>query len=106
MSRGCAELLHCIESGLWPQSFRNASCKNVATDVGYNCENSAFGGAVSGRPVLGKPWFTRHNQIVDWRRQRLRMTVYGKSLEIDASMDRQCHPSHYQNLSDAVEKGD
>jgi hypothetical protein len=57
--------------------------------------------------VLGKPWFNRHNPILDWRRHRLRMTVDGKSVEIDASMDPQCQgvPFHYQNLSDAVESG-
>jgi hypothetical protein len=40
--------------------------------------------------ILGKPWFTRHNPIVDWRLHRLRMTVDGKSVEIDASLDHQC----------------
>jgi Retroviral aspartyl protease len=45
--------------------------------------------------ILGKPWFTRHNPIVDLRRHRLRMTVDGKSVERDASMDPQCQGSHY-----------
>jgi hypothetical protein len=44
--------------------------------------------------ILVKPWFTRHNPIEDWRRHRLRMTVDGKSVEIDASMDPQCQGSH------------
>jgi Retroviral aspartyl protease len=44
--------------------------------------------------ILGKTWFTRHNPIVDWRRHRLRMTVDGRYVEIDASMDPQCHGSH------------
>jgi Retroviral aspartyl protease len=44
--------------------------------------------------VLGKPWFTRHNPIVDWRRYRLRMTLDGKSVEIDAAMDPHCQGSH------------
>ena len=39
--------------------------------------------------ILGKPWFTRHNPIVDWRQHRLRITVDGKSVEIDASLDPQ-----------------
>jgi hypothetical protein len=39
--------------------------------------------------ILGKPWFTRHNPIVDWRRHRLRMTVNGESAEIDVSWDPQ-----------------
>jgi Retroviral aspartyl protease len=45
--------------------------------------------------ILGKPWFTRHNPIVDWRRHRLRMTVDGKSVAIDASLDPQCQGSHH-----------
>jgi hypothetical protein len=44
--------------------------------------------------ILVKPWFTRHNPIVDWRRHRLRMTVDGKSVEIDACLDPQCQRSH------------
>jgi hypothetical protein len=44
--------------------------------------------------ILGNPWFTRHNPIVDWRRHRLRMTVDGKSVEIDTSMDPQCQGSN------------
>jgi hypothetical protein len=37
--------------------------------------------------ILGKPCLTRNDPIVDLRRHRLRMTVAGKSVEIDASMD-------------------
>jgi hypothetical protein len=44
--------------------------------------------------VLGKTWFTRHNPIVDWRRNQLRMTVDGKYVEIDALMDPQCQGSY------------
>jgi hypothetical protein len=44
--------------------------------------------------ILGKRSFTRHNPIVDWRQHRLRMTVNGKSVEIDASLDPQCEGSH------------
>jgi hypothetical protein len=44
--------------------------------------------------IIGKPWFTRHNPIVDWRQHQLRMTVDGKSVEIDASLDPQCQGSH------------
>jgi hypothetical protein len=51
-------------------------------------------GVASYEGILGKPWFNRHNPIVDWRRHRLRMTVDGKSVEIDASLDPQCQGSH------------
>jgi hypothetical protein len=44
--------------------------------------------------ILGKPWFTRHDPILDWRWHRLKMTVDGKSVEIDASWDPQCQGSH------------
>jgi hypothetical protein len=44
--------------------------------------------------IIGKPWFTRYNPIVDWRRHRLRMTVNGKSVAIDAYLDPLCHGSH------------
>jgi hypothetical protein len=44
--------------------------------------------------ILWKPWFTRHDPIVDWRQHLLRMTVDGKSVEIDASWDPQCQGSH------------
>jgi hypothetical protein len=44
--------------------------------------------------ILEKPWFTRHNPIVDWRRHWLRMTVDGKYVEIDAAMDPQFQGSH------------
>jgi hypothetical protein len=44
--------------------------------------------------ILGKPWFTRHNPIVDWRQHRLRLKLDGESVEIDASLDPQCQGSH------------
>jgi hypothetical protein len=44
--------------------------------------------------ILEKPWFARHNPIVDWRQHRLRLSVNGESVEIDASMDPQCQGSH------------
>jgi hypothetical protein len=44
--------------------------------------------------ILGKPWFTRHNPIVDWRQHRLRLKVDCKSVEIDAPLDPQCQGSH------------
>jgi hypothetical protein len=44
--------------------------------------------------ILGKPWFTRHNPIVDWRQHRLRLNVNGESVEIDASLDPQLQGSH------------
>jgi hypothetical protein len=44
--------------------------------------------------VLGNTWSTRHNPIVDWSLHRLIMTVDGKSVEIDASLDPQCQGSH------------
>ena len=44
--------------------------------------------------ILGKPWFTRHNPIVDWRQHQLRMKVDGESVEIDASLDPQCQGSN------------
>jgi hypothetical protein len=44
--------------------------------------------------ILGKPWFTRHNPIVDWRQHLLRLNVHGESVEIDASLDAQCQRSH------------
>jgi hypothetical protein len=44
--------------------------------------------------ILGKPWFTRHNPIVDWRQHRLRLKLDGESVEIDASMDPQRQGSH------------
>jgi hypothetical protein len=53
--------------------------------------------------ILGKPWFTRHNPIVDWRRHRLRMTVDGNSVEIDASMDPQCQGSHSITIISATQ---
>jgi hypothetical protein len=30
--------------------------------------------------IQGKPWFTRHNAIVDWRQHRLRLKVDGQSV--------------------------
>jgi hypothetical protein len=35
--------------------------------------------------ILGKPWFTRHNPVVDWKRNRLTICVDGISVEVDAS---------------------
>jgi hypothetical protein len=53
--------------------------------------------------ILGKPWFTRHNPIVDWRQNRLRMTVDGESVEIDASLDPQCQGFHAINRISATQ---
>jgi hypothetical protein len=44
--------------------------------------------------IQGKPWFTRHKPIVDWRQNRLRLNINGKSVEIDASLDPQCQGPH------------
>jgi Aspartyl protease len=35
--------------------------------------------------ILGKPWFTRHNPIVDWRRHQLRLVIDGRTVVVDAS---------------------
>jgi hypothetical protein len=34
---------------------------------------------------LGKPWSTRHNPIVDWRRHELRLVIDGRTVVVDAS---------------------
>jgi hypothetical protein len=39
--------------------------------------------------VLGKPWFTRHNPIVDWRLKRINIRVGGKYVEIDTATNPQ-----------------
>jgi hypothetical protein len=39
--------------------------------------------------ILGKPWFTRHNQIVDWRRHELRLVIDGRTVVVDASASPQ-----------------
>jgi hypothetical protein len=39
--------------------------------------------------ILGKPWFTRHNPIVDWRRHELRLVVDGRKVVVDASASPQ-----------------
>ena len=39
--------------------------------------------------ILGKPWFTRHNPIVDWRLNRMKIRVDGKCVEIDATTNPQ-----------------
>jgi hypothetical protein len=35
--------------------------------------------------ILGKPWFTRHNLIVDWRWHELRLVIDGRTVAVDAS---------------------
>jgi hypothetical protein len=35
--------------------------------------------------ILGKPWFTRQNPIVDWRRHELRFVMDGRTVVVDAS---------------------
>jgi hypothetical protein len=39
--------------------------------------------------ILGKPWFTRHNPIVDWRRHELRFVIDGRTVVVDASASPQ-----------------
>jgi hypothetical protein len=39
--------------------------------------------------ILGKPWFTRHNPIVDWRRHQLRFVIDGRTVVVDASASPQ-----------------
>jgi hypothetical protein len=34
--------------------------------------------------ILGKPWFTRQNPIVDWRRHQLRFVIDGRTVVVDA----------------------
>jgi hypothetical protein len=43
--------------------------------------------------ILGKPWFTRHNPIVDWRRHQLRFVIDGRTVVVDASASPQPEPS-------------
>jgi hypothetical protein len=43
--------------------------------------------------ILGKPWFTIHNPIVDWRRHQLRLVIDGRTVVVDASASPQCEPS-------------
>ena len=43
--------------------------------------------------ILGKPWFTRHNPIVDWRRHQLRLVIDGRTVVVDASASPQRKPS-------------
>ena len=43
--------------------------------------------------ILGKPWFTRHNPIVDWRRHQLRLVIDGRTVVVDASASPQRQPS-------------
>jgi hypothetical protein len=44
--------------------------------------------------ILGKPWFTRHNPIVDWRRHELRFVIDGRTVVVDASASRQRESSN------------
>jgi Retroviral aspartyl protease len=57
--------------------------------------------------ILGKPWFTRHNPIVDWRTASAeddgRLQVCGGILFNGPAVSGV--PFHYQNLSNAVGKG-
>jgi hypothetical protein len=57
--------------------------------------------------ILGKPWFTRHNPIVDSEAESAehdgRWQVCGDRRVNGPALSRV--PFHYQNLSDAVEKG-
>jgi hypothetical protein len=41
---------------------------------------------------LGKPWFTRHNPIVDWRRHQRRLVIDGRTVVVDASASPQRKP--------------
>jgi hypothetical protein len=43
--------------------------------------------------ILGKPWFTRHNPIVDWRRHQLRFVIDGRTVVVDASASPQLESS-------------
>jgi hypothetical protein len=43
--------------------------------------------------VPGKPWFTRHNPIVDWRRHGLRLVIDGRTVVVYASTSTQCELS-------------
>jgi hypothetical protein len=39
--------------------------------------------------ILGKPWFTRHNPIVDWRRHELRLVIDCRTVIMDTSASPQ-----------------
>jgi hypothetical protein len=39
--------------------------------------------------ILGKPWFTGHNPIVDWRRHELRLLIDGRTVVVAASASPQ-----------------
>jgi hypothetical protein len=39
--------------------------------------------------ILEKPWFTRHNPIVDWRRHELRIVIDGRTVVVDESASPQ-----------------
>jgi hypothetical protein len=39
--------------------------------------------------ILGKPWFTIHNPIVDWRRHEMRLVTDGRTVVVDASASPQ-----------------
>jgi hypothetical protein len=39
--------------------------------------------------ILGKPWFTRHNPIVYWRRHQLRFAIDNRTVIVDASASPQ-----------------
>jgi hypothetical protein len=39
--------------------------------------------------ILGKPWFARHNPIVDWKLNRMKIHVDGKCVEVDATTNPQ-----------------
>jgi Aspartyl protease len=39
--------------------------------------------------ILGKPCFTRHNPIADWRRHELRLVIDGRTVAVDASASPQ-----------------
>jgi hypothetical protein len=39
--------------------------------------------------VLGKPWFTRHNPYVDWRRHQLRLVIDGRIMVVHTSASPQ-----------------
>jgi hypothetical protein len=44
--------------------------------------------------ILGNPWFTRYNLIVDWRRHQLRFAIDGRAVVVDASASPQRELSH------------
>jgi hypothetical protein len=53
--------------------------------------------------IIGKPWFSRHNPVVDLRQHRLRIKVDGESVEIEASLYSQCQGSHGINRISATQ---